>query len=403
MKALDGIRVLDMSRILAGPWASQLMADMGASVIKVEQPGRGDDTRHWGPPWLNSDPGALSAYFLACNRGKQSVCIDFSHPEGQALLRELAADSDILLENFRPGSLARYGLDHDSLRKQNPGLIYCSITGFGQDGPYAQRNGYDLLLQAMGGLMSITGSPAREGGEPAKVGVAVTDILTGLYATIACLGALREREAGAGGQHIDMALMDVQVATLANQAMNYLVGGEVPQAMGHAHPNIVPYQAFEAVDGWLVIAAGNDKQFQALCDVLDLPDLARDPAYARNADRVAQRAILVKRLAAVIRRRPRGDWLAALERAGVPAGPVNDMAAVMDDPQVRARGLVQTLTHPRLGEIPTIASPIRCRGGSTQSHGPPPALGQDTQAVLMERLGLDEQRLSRLRAEGVIR
>ncbi len=403
MKSLQGIRILDLSRILAGPWASQLMADMGAEVIKVERPGRGDDTRSWGPPWLDAGPEPVSAYFLSCNRGKQSVCIDFSGPRGQALVRELAAHSDILLENYRPGSLARYGLDYDSLHAVNPNLVYCSITGFGQDGPYRHRNGYDLLLQAMGGLMGITGMPPEAGGAPVKVGVAVTDILTGLYAATACLGALRERDQGATGRHIDLSLMDVQVASLANQAMNYLVGGQVPVPMGHAHPNIVPYQAFATADAYLVIAVGNDEQFRRLCQVLDRPALAATPEYSSNAARVRHREPLVSQLADAFQARKRDEWLNALEAAGVPAGPVNDMAQVFADPQVQARGLVTELHHPQFGAVPTVASPIR-DGSASEEHAvtPPPALGEHTDAVLGRLLGLNADALTSLRDEGVI-
>ncbi|MEA5446742.1 CoA transferase [Gammaproteobacteria bacterium AB-CW1] len=405
MKALAGVRVLDLSRVLAGPWSSQLLADLGAEVIKVEHPHGGDETRGWGPPWLGGENGedGPSAYFLASNRGKRSVGIDFSHPRGQELLRQLAADSDILLENFRPGRLARYGLDYTSLSSLNPGLIYCSISGFGQTGPYRERAGYDLLLQAMGGLMSITGPRDDEGGEPVKVGVALTDILTGLYATIGCLAALREREATGQGQHIDLALMDVQVATLANQAMNYLVGGQIPGRMGSAHPNIVPYQAFRAADDWLVLAVGNDGQFQRLCQVLDQADLADDPRFRRNADRVANREQLLPLIEQVLAKQPRRHWLDLLEAAEVPAGPVNDMAAVFDDPQVRHRGLARTLWHERLGGVPSVANPLLSGTNWADSSKPPPLPGEDTETTLKDRLGLDSASIGALRREGIIR
>lgn len=402
MKPLQGVRVLDLSRILAGPWASQVMADMGAEVIKVERPSGGDDTRGWGPPWLDGETESVSAYFLSCNRGKQSVCIDFSHPRGQALVRELAARSDILLENYRPGSLARHGLDYDGLRAVKPDLIYCSITGFGQDGPYRDRNGYDLLLQAMGGLMGITGTPPEAGAEPVKVGVAVTDILTGLYAAIACMGALRERDQDGVGRHIDLSLMDVQVASLANQAMNYLVGGQVPTPMGHAHPNIVPYQAFQAADEYLVVAVGNDGQFRRLCEVLEVPGLARASEYRTNAGRVRHRADLVPALAAAFRTRKRDEWLSALETAAVSAGPVNDMAQVFADPQVKARGMLSRVTNPVFGELPTVGNPVRVNGAPGELGAPPPALGQHTVDALTRVLQLDAEELASLRDEGII-
>lgn len=401
-QALSGIRVLDLSRVLAGPWASQTLADLGADVIKVERPGRGDETRGWGPPWLETKAGepGPSAYFLSCNRGKRSVAIDFSQPEGRELIHALVMKSDILLENFRPGSLERHGLDYTTLTRDHPGLIYCSITGFGQTGPYRDRAGYDLLLQAMGGLMSITGDPDERGGKPAKVGVALTDILTGLYATIACQAALAERQQTGQGQYVDLALMDVQVATLANQAMNYLVGGQIPGRMGSEHPNIVPYQAFETADRPLVITVGNDAQCARLCRALGRPELAEDPAYARNADRVANREDLIPELQAAFRQKTREEWLQALETAGVPAGPVNDMAEVFADPQVRARGMAGTTEHPSLGTVPSVANPLR-RGEQTRQDAPP-TLGENTEAVLTEILEMPAQRIRALRETGVI-
>ncbi len=400
-KALTGIRVLDLSRVLAGPWASQTLADLGAEVIKVERPGHGDETRSWGPPWLKTADGSdgPSAYFLSCNRRKQSITIDFSQPRGQALLRELAGKSDILLENFRPGGLARYGLDHASLSTEYPELIYCSITGFGQTGPYRDRAGYDLLLQAMGGLMSITGEPESAGGKPAKVGVALTDILTGLYATIACQAALAERERSGRGQYIDLSLMDVQVATLANQAMNHLVGGQVPGRMGSAHPNIVPYQAFETADRPLVITVGNDAQFSRLCRVLGLGELADHPDYATNAARVAHREQLIPRLQAALAEASREYWLKQLETAGVPAGPVNDMAEVFADPQVQARGMAGTVPHPSLGPVPNLNNPLT---RSERRGSAPPTLGEHSDRVLSDVLGLGTEEIKALRAQGVI-
>ena len=400
--ALDGIRVLDLSRVLAGPWASQTLADLGAEVIKVERPDQGDETRSWGPPWQQPPAGtsSASAYFLSCNRAKRSITVDFTRPEGAQLLRELAGKSDILLENFRPGGLARYGLDYESLSEHHPGLIYCSITGFGQTGPYRDRAGYDLLLQAMGGLMSITGEAESAGGKPAKVGVALTDILTGLYATIACQGALSERARTGRGQYIDLALMDVQVATLANQAMNYLVSGNVPERMGSAHPNIVPYQSFETADRPLVITVGNDEQFARLCRVLGLTGLAEQPDYATNAQRIANREHLIPELEAALATAGREHWLAELEAAGVPAGPVNDMAEVFADPQVRARGLSKQLHHPQRGQTPSIANPL-CRDAQTEGAAPPD-LGEHTAEILREVLGREDAEIDRLRECGAI-
>lgn len=400
---LAGIRVLDLSRVLAGPWAGQTLADLGAEVIKVERPGRGDETRGWGPPFHAAPDGSNgpAAYYLSCNRGKRSVAIDFSRPEGQALVRSLAAKSDIVLENFRPGGLERFDLDPASLRRDYPHLIYCSISGFGQTGPYRERSGYDLLVQAMGGLMSITGAPDEDGGEPVKAGVALTDILTGLYATVGCLAALREREQTGQGRHIDLSLMDVQVATLANQAMNYLVGGQVPGRMGSAHPNIVPYQAFATADEHMVICVGNDEQFQRLCAAIGRKEIADNPAYRHNADRVAHRDDLVPLLESLFATRPRAEWLEKLESAGVPAGPVNDMAQVFDDPQVRHRGLEQTASHAALGEVPGIANPLGT-GFNQSATEPPPKLGEHTEAILETLAGVDATTLARLRADGVI-
>ncbi|MDN3518812.1 CaiB/BaiF CoA-transferase family protein [Aquisalimonas lutea] len=403
-KVLEHIRVLDLSRILAGPWAGQLFADLGAEVIKVERPGRGDDTRGWGPPYLEDEHGhpAASAYYLSCNRGKQSVAIDITTADGQALVRELAARSDILLENYKVGGLARYGLDYASLAAVNPGLIYCSITGFGHTGPYRERAGYDFLLQAMGGLMSITGAPDAEGGEPTKAGVALTDILTGMYAAVASLGALAHRERTGEGQHIDLALLDVQVATLANQAMNYLVTGEAPGRMGNAHPNIVPYQTFPTRDGHLVLTVGNDDQFRRLCETMGRPDLPADPRYATNAGRVAGRAELVPELTAVFRTRTTDAWLADLEAAGVPCGPVNSIDRVFADPQVRARGMQTTAEHPQLGPVPGVANPIRYSATPLGTGSPAPGLGEHTDPVLEQVLGYSGEALTALRRRGVI-
>ncbi len=404
--ALSHIRVLDLSRVLAGPWSGQVLADLGADVIKVERPGQGDDTRSWGPPYLRDPHGAdtsEAAYFLAANRGKRSLTIDFTRPEGQALVRELAQQSDIVLENFKVGGLAKYGLDYASLKPLNPGLIYCSITGFGQDGPYAQRAGYDFMIQAMGGLMSITGEPdEKPGGGPQKVGVALADILTGMYASVAVLAALAHRERSGEGQYIDLALLDVQVASLANQAMNYLTSGVAPQRLGNAHPNIVPYQVFASADGHLIIAVGNDRQFQRLCGLLDCPELASDERYATNAARVAHRATLIPRLAERLRQRSSGEWLAELERLGVPSGPINTIDQVFADPQVQHRAMHRTLAHPAAGEAPLVASPMRFSATPVEYRRPPPTLGQHTEEVLQELLGLDPERLAELRRQQVI-
>ncbi|AWB08818.1 CoA transferase (plasmid) [Azospirillum humicireducens] len=396
---LSHIRVLELSRVLAGPWSAQTLADLGADVIKVERPGAGDDTRAWGPPWA----GDQSAYFLSTNRGKRSITIDFERPEGQELVRRLAAQADVVIENFKVGGLVKYGLDYDSLKAVNPRLVYCSITGFGQTGPYRNRAGYDFMIQGMGGLMSITGQPDGEpGGGPVKVGVAVTDIFTGLYATIGIMGALAHRDRTGEGQQVDLALLDVQVAVLANQAMNCLVGGKAPQRLGNAHPNIVPYQAFATRDGHIILAVGNDGQFAKFCTVAGLPDLARDERYATNPARVANRKELVALLVELIRTRDSHDWLAALEEVGVPCGPINDLAAVFEDPQVKARNIHQDLPHPTQGSVPTVASPIRYSGTPLVHDTAPPTLGQHTDAVLAESLGLGEADIAALREKGVI-
>ena len=375
--ALDGLRVLDLSRVLAGPWATQIFADMGAEVLKVERPGEGDDTRNWGPPWLKDRDGndtTDSAYYLCANRGKKSITLDITTPEGQQRVRELAMESDVLVENYKVGGLAKYGLDYASLSALNPRLVYCSITGFGQTGPYAQRAGYDFLIQGMGGLMSLTGT---KDGEPLKVGVALADIMTGLYATIGVQAALLERERSGLGQHVDLALLDVQVATLANQAMNYLVGGKVPGRSGNAHPNIVPYQAFAAADGHLILAIGNDGQFRRFCETAGVPDMGTDSRYATNAARLANREELCTRIAALMADRSMDDWIAALEKAGVPCGPINTLDRVFRDPQVQARAMVQQVEHPLAGPIPTVRNPILFSRSRMRLHRAPPLLGED--------------------------
>jgi crotonobetainyl-CoA:carnitine CoA-transferase CaiB-like acyl-CoA transferase len=391
--ALEGVRVLDLSRVLAGPWAGQNLADLGADVIKVERPGAGDDTRAWGPPWLRDETGAPTAeagYFLSCNRGKRSVTIDLTRPQGAELVRRLAARSQIVIENFKVGGLAKYGLDWPGLREVNPALVYCSITGFGQTGPYRDRAGYDVMIQATGGLMSVTGYPD----EPMKVGVALCDVLTGMYATVAVLAALRHAERTGEGQHIDMALLDVQVASLANQAMIYLVTGENPPRLGNAHPNIVPYQSFATADGHVIVAVGNDAQYRRFCEVLGRPDLGTEPRYATNALRVEHRGELVPELAELMRQQPSAVWLDRLVAVGVPCGPINHLDAVFADPQVRARGLRLDLPHATAGRAPGVASP------PVQERAPP-ILGQHTDEVLRE-LGLPAEEISGLRAEGVI-
>lgn len=404
--ALSHVTVLDLSRVLAGPWASQLLGDLGADVIKVERPGAGDDTRGWGPPFATGGPGgdaSESAYFLAANRNKRSVAIDIGTEEGAALVRDLAARSDIVLENFKVGGLKRYGLDWDSLHALHPGLIYCSITGFGQTGPYAARAGYDFMIQAAGGLMSVTGAPdGRPGAGPQKVGVALADILTGLYASNACLAALVHRDRTGEGQHIDLALMDVQVATLANQALNYLVSGTPPVRLGNAHPNIVPYQAFPTADGWLVLAVGNDDQFRRFCAVAGLADLAGDARYATNRARVASRAALIPQIEPALAARTTDDWIAALEPVGVPCGPINTLDRVFADPHVQDHGLALSLDHPTLASVPSVASPMRLSATPVDYRRAPPPLGWDTDAVLEEVLGLDPSVRDRLRAAGVI-
>ncbi len=397
---LDGITVLDMSRVLAGPWAGQLLADLGARVIKVEHPERGDDTRGWGPPWLaeHDDPEKAAAYYLCANRGKQSLAVDIAGERGQALVRRLAEGADILLENFKVGGLARYGLDYASLRAENPRLIGCSITGFGQDGPYAHRAGYDFMIQAMGGLMSLSGEPD---GMPMKTGVAITDVMTGLYATIGVLAALQERQRTGRGRHVDLALLDVQVATLANQALNALVTGRSPVRHGNAHPNIVPYQAFACADGHLVLTVGNDAQFARFASLLGHPEWAEDPAYATNAARVSNREALVPRIQAILATRERDEWLAELEASGIPAGPINTLTEVFVDPQVRHRGMRRTLQRGEL-DVPQVANPLRFDGESATSELAPPRLGQDSDAILAE-MGLTAEEIARLRREGVVR
>jgi len=406
MGALSHLRVLDLSRVLAGPWSGQILADLGADVIKVERPGAGDDTRAWGPPFLKDAYGentSEAAYYLSANRNKRSVTIDFTQPEGQRLVRELAARSDIVIENFKVGGLAAYGLDYASLKAVNPRLIYCSITGFGQTGPYAKRAGYDFMIQGLGGLMSLTGRPEGEAGAgPVKVGVALTDILTGLYSTVAILAALAHRDQAGIGQHIDMALLDVQVACLANQAMNYLTTGNAPRRLGNAHPNIVPYQDFPTADGDFILTVGNDGQFRKFAEVAGQPQWADDPRFATNKQRVANRAELIPLIRQATVFKTTAEWVAQLELAGVPCGPINDLAQMFQDPQVLARGLALSIPHPLAGSVPQVASPIRLSETPVEYRQAPPLLGEHTEAVLSELLGLDEQAVRQLRAAGVL-
>lgn len=405
-RPLSHIRVLDLSRILAGPWATQTLADLGAEIIKIERPGTGDDTRGWGPPFLRRPDGtetAESAYFLAANRGKRSLAVDLAKPEGAALARALAAKCDVVVENYKLGGLKKYGLDAETLTAAHPGLVYCSITGFGQTGPYAHRAGYDFMIQGMGGLMSVTGeADGRPGGGPQKAGVALADVMTGLYAAIAILGALAHRDRTGRGQHIDMALLDVQVATLANQALNHLVSGRPPGRMGNAHPNIVPYQAFATADGHIILAVGNDAQFARFCAEAGRPDLADDPRFATNRARVAHRDALIAILDPILAARASADWLAALERLGVPCGPINTIDRVFADRHVKARGLELALDHASGAVAPGVASPLRLADTPPAQDVAPPALGQHTRAVLGELLGLDDAEIDRLVGAGVV-
>jgi crotonobetainyl-CoA:carnitine CoA-transferase CaiB-like acyl-CoA transferase len=408
--ALAGVRVLDLSRVLAGPWCTQTLADLGADVIKVERPTAdghpgGDDTRGWGPPFLKDRAGhdtAEAAYYLGCNRNKRSITLDLAQPEGQALVRRLAVECDVLVENFKVGDMARYGLDAPTLLAVQPRLVYCSITGFGQTGPYRDRAGYDYAVQGIGGLMSITGErDDRSGGGPQKVGVAVADLFTGLYSTVAILAALRHRDATGCGQHIDMALLDTQVAMLANLGANYLVTGVAPQRAGNAHQNIVPYQVFEAADGHLILAVGNDSQFVRFCEVAGRPELARDERFTRNAGRVRHRDALVPLLADLLRTRSKQQWLSALEAAKVPCGAINNLAEVFADPQVQARGMAVAVPHPLTDSLRLVASPMKLSATPPQLRRAPPLLGQHTDEILAE-LGLDDTERERLRARGVV-
>ena len=415
MNSLDGIRVLDLSRVLAGPWCTQTLADLGADVIKIERPMKngvgGDDTRTWGPPFLKNEEGVdtqEAAYYLGANRNKRSVTCDIAQPAGQALIRELAAHCDVFVENFKVGDMARYGLDYASLKSINPRLVYCSVTGFGQTGPYADRAGYDYAIQGMGGLMSVTGERDDLAGGPQKVGVAVADLMTGMYATVAILAALRHAEKTGEGQQVDMALLDSQVAMLANLGANYLVSGKVPGRAGNAHQNIVPYQVFEvapATDGskdHLILAVGNDSQYAKFCAVAGHPELAGDPQYAKNKDRVRNRSVLVPLLEAIMLTRSKADWLAALEAAKVPCGAINNLAEVFADPQIEARNMVTHWQHPVQSDLKLVSSPIKLSVTPVRTDLAPPLLGQHTDEVLRKVLNYSKAQLSDLKHKEVI-
>ena len=401
---LSGIRILDLSRVLAGPYCTQLLGDLGADVIKVEKPGAGDDTRKWGPPYVKGTDGAdtsESAYYLSCNRNKRSVTIDIAKPQGGALARRLLGHCDVLIENFKTGGLEKYGLDYERLKDDFPRLVYCSITGFGQSGPYAHLPGYDFMAQGMGGIMDITGEP---GGPPLKTGVAIADIMCGMYAATAILSALRHRDQEGAGQHIDLSLLDTQVSWLANVGVSYLTSGETPQRLGNAHANIVPYQVFDASDGPFILAAGNDAQFRQFCEFADEPGLADDPRFATNAQRVRNRGELIPILEGLIGRRSRRHWLEGLARLNVPSGPVNTVAEVFDDPQVAHRGMKIAMPYPLAagGAVEMIGNPIKMSETPPADRRPPPTLGEHTDQVLAELLGLSDRELAELRAEKLI-
>lgn len=406
MTPLSHLRVLDMSRILAGPWAGQTLADLGAEVIKIERCGAGDDTRSWGPPFVEDTEGNQtneSAYFLSANRGKKSLALDIASEQGQEIVRQLAAKSDILIENYKVGGLARYGLAYEDLKKVNPGLVYCSITGFGQTGPYASRAGYDFLIQAMGGLMSVTGEKdEKPGGGPQKIGVALCDVLTGLYTNIAALSAIMERDRTGEGCHIDMALLDVTAVTMANQALNYLVTGNAPQRMGNAHPNIVPYEAFKASDQYIIVAVGNDGQFERFVGAAGLPELATDERFATNSARVANRDVLIPIIQGFLAEKSAADWIDVLEKVGVPCGPINDMEQVFAHPQIKERGLQMELPHPLAGSVPQVANPIKFEGESLEYQNAPPTLGQHSDEVLRGILEMDDAEIAALKKAGVV-
>ncbi|MEB2514154.1 CaiB/BaiF CoA-transferase family protein [Pseudomonas sp. YuFO20] len=406
MGALTGYRVLDLSRVLAGPWCGQTLADLGAEVIKVERPGAGDDTRGWGPPWMkgqNDEATNEASYYQSTNRGKLSVALNLASAEGQELVRALATSCDVLIENYKAGSLAKYGLDYASLSQLNPRLVYCSVTGFGQTGPRAAEPGYDFIIQGIGGLMSITGErDDLPGGGPQKVGVAFSDLMTGLYSTVAIQAALLSRGKTGVGQHIDMALLDVQVATLCNQSQNYLASGKSPGRYGNAHANIVPYQVFRASDQDFVIACGNDSQFVALCEAIGLADLPSEPRFARNADRVTNREALIEMLAQHFLGATADEWVRRIHPQGVPIGVINSIAQALDEPQVKARNMLVNIPHPLKADFVTVGSPIKLSGTPVEYLRPAPMLGEHTDEVLKRQLGLDDERLAELKARGVI-
>jgi formyl-CoA transferase len=397
MKPLEGIKVLDLSRVLAGPWCTQLLADLGAEVTKIERPGAGDDTRHWGPPWHGEGAKRVAAYFLSANRGKKSAAIDFAQAEGAALVRDLAANADVVVENFKVGGLAKFGLDAASLRAANPRLVYASITGFGQDGPYAERAGYDFIIQGMGGMMSVTGLPDDEpGGGPMRAGVAIADLFTGMYTAVAIIAALYGREKTGEGATIDLALFDTQLAVMANQASNALVSGKDPPRQGNTHPNIVPYQPFAAADQPIIIAIGNDRQFARLAEICGHPEWVSDARFASNSERVAHRSEMVALVRDAISRQPAAEWLEKLEKAGIPAGPINSISQALEDVQAQHRRMVRTLAG-----MPLVGSPVRLDGERADSDLPPPGLGEHTGEVL-STLGIDPTAIERLRSAGVV-
>jgi crotonobetainyl-CoA:carnitine CoA-transferase CaiB-like acyl-CoA transferase len=403
---LSHLRVLDLSRVLAGPWAGQNLADLGAEVIKIERPGVGDDSRGFGPPWVKDRAGKAtgdSAYFTSANRGKKSVTVNIAVAEGQALVRELARGSDVLIENYKYGDLARYGLGYEELRALNPGLVYCSVTGFGHTGPFRQRPGYDFMIQGMGGMMSVTGEPdGAQGGGPQRAGVPIADIITGMYASIAICAALAHRAHSGTGQHLDLALLDSQIALLAYQNTNYFATGVPPERIGNLHPNIVPYQPFRASDGDLILACGNDNLYGKFCDAAGCPELARDPRFVTNGKRVENRIELTRLLSEVFKKRSKREWLELLEAAGVPNGPINNVAQVFDEPQVKARGVRVELEHAAAGPLSMVASPMRFSGTPIEYRLGPPLLGEHTTEVLRTLLGKTDAEIARLRAAGVI-
>ena len=418
MNSLDGIRILDLSRVLAGPWCTQTLADLGADVIKIERPGAGDDTRSWGPPFLKDADGndtPEAAYYLGTNRNKRSLTCDISKPEGQALIRELVLHCDVFIENFKVGDMARYGLDYKSLKQHNPKLVYCSVTGFGQTGPYSDRAGYDYAVQGIGGLMSVTGERDDLGGGPQKVGVAVADLFTGMYAAVGILAALRHAEKTGQGQYVDMALLDTQVAMLANLGANYLVSGKTPGRAGNAHQNIVPYQVFEvkpspqalagegpAARDHLILAVGNDGQYAKFCDVAGLPELAVDVRFAKNTDRVKNRQVLVPMLEQIMLTRTKAEWLSALEAAKVPCGAINNLSEVFADPQVAAREMVSTWQHPHQKDLKLVSSPLKLSLTPVRQDHVPPQLGQHTDVLLKEVLGYSDEQIGALKNQDII-